>query len=114
MQGIADSARPVFCTAVRLLTEHAFTGEYNARHRPRAPDPHDCQCGRIDLQTPTHVILECHLFREARERILKPTTADLAINVIFGTAAGGKALAEFIEATQACIRPRRRTPEDHG
>jgi hypothetical protein len=32
MVGIASAARPVFCTAIRLLTEHAFTGEYNARH----------------------------------------------------------------------------------
>jgi hypothetical protein len=114
IQGISDSARAIFCTAIRLLTEHAFTGEYNARHRPRAPDPHDCQCGHTDLQTPTHVILECHTYREAREQFLRPVSADLAINMIFGTVAGGKALAEFIEATQACIRPRRRAPEDHG
>jgi hypothetical protein len=45
-------------------------------------------------------------------KVVGPT--DLAINIIFRTAAGGKALAEFIEATQACIRPRRRPPEDHG
>jgi hypothetical protein len=114
MVGIASAARPVFCTAIRLLTEHAFTGEYNARHRSRAPDPHDCQCGLAPLQTPTHVICECHLFSEARERILRPSTADLSPNIIFGTTAGGTALACFIEETQACIRPRRRTPEDHG
>jgi hypothetical protein len=112
--GIASAARPVFCTAIRLLTEHAFTGEYNARHRPRAPDPHGCQCGHAILQTPTHIICECRLFREARERILRPSTADLSPNIIFGTETGGKALAQFIEETQAGMRPRRRIPEDHG
>jgi hypothetical protein len=115
MVGIASAARPVFCTAIRLLTEHAFTGEYNARHRPRAPDPHGCQCGRALLQTPIHVICECHLLRDARERILRPSTANLfPPNIIFGTTAGGRALAQFIEETQAYMRPRRRTPEDHG
>jgi hypothetical protein len=112
--GIASAARPVFCTAIRLLTEHAFTGEYNARHRPRAPDPHGCQCGRVMLQTPTHVVCECHLLREARERTLRPSVADLSPNIIFGTTTGGKALAHFIEETQTCMRPRRRDPEDHG
>jgi hypothetical protein len=34
MAGIATAARPIFCTAIRLLTEHTFTGEYNARHWP--------------------------------------------------------------------------------
>ena len=114
MVGIAEAARPVFCTAVRLLTEHAFTGEYNARHRPRAPDPHGCQCGLAPLQTPTHVICECPRFEAARERILRHSTANLSPNIIFGTRTGGKALTQFIEATQACLRPRRRAPEDHG
>jgi hypothetical protein len=34
ISGIKSFARPVFCTAIHLLTEHAFTGKYNARHRP--------------------------------------------------------------------------------
>jgi hypothetical protein len=78
------------------------------------PDPHNCQCGHAALQTPVHIILECHLLRDARDQFLRPALADLAINIIFGTKAGGKALAEFIEATQTCMRPRRQTPEDHG
>jgi hypothetical protein len=116
VQGIATSSRPVFCTAIRLLTEHAFTGEYSARHRPRAPDPHGCQCSREPLQTPSHVIFHCALFRAARERHLRPASQMLSPNIIFGTKAGGEALAKFIEETQACVRPRRRDPppEDHG
>jgi hypothetical protein len=84
MQGIVDSACPVFYMAVRLLTEHAFTGEYNTRHRPCVPNPHNCQCSCTNMQTPLHVILDCHLFREAQEHFLRPATADLSINMIFG------------------------------
>jgi hypothetical protein len=69
MQGIAGFSRPIFCTAIRLLTEHAFTGEYNARHRPRAPDPHGCQCGQATPQTPTHIV-DCPLHRAARNQSL--------------------------------------------
>jgi hypothetical protein len=111
VSGIEDFARPVFCTAIRLLTKHAFTGEYNARHRPRAPDSHNCPCGQAPLQTVDHVITQCPLYDEARETFLRPVTPT---PIIFGTKAGGLALARFIEATQACVRPRRRPIEDHG
>ena len=112
--GIESFARPVFCTALRMLTEHAFTGEYNTRHRPRAPDPHDCPCGLTPLQTVDHLLLECPLFKEARERFLRPAAPTLSTAILFGTKAGGNALAKFIEVTQVCVRPRRQTPEDHS
>jgi hypothetical protein len=111
---IESFACSIFCTAIRLLTEHAFTGEYNTRHCPHAPDPHDCQCGMTPLQTAEHIITQCPLFNEARETLLHPVDPDLSPPVIFGTKAGGTALAKFIETTQACIRPRRRLVEDHG
>ncbi|KAH9960729.1 hypothetical protein BGW80DRAFT_1362395 [Lactifluus volemus] len=115
MLGIANASRPVFCTAIRLLTEHAFTGEYNARHRPRAPDPHGCECGLVEIQTPSHIIFECPRFEIARDRELRRATPILSPNIIFGTVIGGEALTRFIEETQACVRPRRRAvPEDHG
>jgi hypothetical protein len=115
MAGIAKSSRLVFCTAVRLLTEHAFTGEYNLRHRTHTQDPHDCQCG-YNLQTASHVITECPLFQAARERHLLPIIPDLSPYIIFGSRMGGEALVKFIEMSQACLRPRNRDPppEDHG
>jgi hypothetical protein len=116
IKGIGASPRPIFCTAVRLLTEHAFTGEYNARHRPRAADPRYCLCDRGPLQTPSHVIFHCARFHAAQERHLHPASESLSPNIIFGTRAGGVALANFIEETQACVRPRKRDPlpDDHG
>jgi hypothetical protein len=53
---IESFAQPIFCTAICLLTKHAFTGKYNARHRPQAPNPHDCQCRQTPLQTVDHII----------------------------------------------------------
>ena len=114
MEGIATAARPIFCMAIRLLTEHTFTGEYNARHCLRASDPHGCQCGLVLLQTPTHIICECQQFKEVWDRILRPSTANLSPNIIFRTKAGGSVLTCFIKKMQACMRPRRWTPEDHS
>jgi hypothetical protein len=114
ISGIKSFARPIFCTAIRLLTEHAFTGEYNARHCPRAPDPHGCQCRQAPLQTADHIITACPLFDEAQEEFLRPAAPTLSTSIIFGTKAGGRALAQFIEATQACVRPRCRPVEDHS
>jgi hypothetical protein len=67
---IESFAHPIFCTAIRLLTKHAFTGKYNARHRQWAPDPHNCQCGQTPLQTAEHVITQCPLFNEAQDALL--------------------------------------------
>jgi hypothetical protein len=113
MARIESFTHPIFCTTIRMLTKHAFTGEYNARHCPRAPNPHGCQCGQAPLQTVKHIITSCPLFDRACERLLCPVTPTLSTPIIFGTKVGGKALALFIKATQACIRPMRRPVEDH-
>jgi hypothetical protein len=109
MIGVGKAARPVFCTTIRLLTEHAFTGEYSARHRPKAPEPHGCTCGH-------HIVIQCPQYRAAREAHLLTPSPTLSIDIIFGTKSGREGLAKFIEATQACVRPRIPTPppEDHG
>jgi hypothetical protein len=65
VSGIESFACPIFCTAIRLLTKHAFTGEYNTRHCLWAPDPHNCQCSQTPLQTAEHIITQCPLFNEA-------------------------------------------------
>jgi hypothetical protein len=113
MARIEMFTHPTFCTAICLLTEHAFTGEYNARHRPRAPDLHGCQCGQAPLQTVEHVITECPLFIRARERFLRPITLTLSTPIIFGMKAGGTALAKFIKVMQACVKPMWHPVEDH-
>ena len=120
IQGITKFPRPIVATCIRLLTGHAFTGEYTARFRPSSFDPHHCQCGE-PLQTVQHVIAACPLHFEARRQFLLPVSNTLSISTIFGTKEGGEALGNFLAASQACIRPRRREAppkeeeeEDHG
>ena len=114
VQGLTNLPRPIFTTGIRLLTGHAFTGEYNARHRPRSNDPHHCQCGEA-LQTAHHIITSCPTYAVARRHTLHPLSASLSLSTIFGTK-GGAALGAFLAETQACLRPRRRDPppEDYG
>ncbi|KAH9963982.1 hypothetical protein BGW80DRAFT_1349304, partial [Lactifluus volemus] len=57
MLGIANSAQPVFCTAIRLLN---------------------------GTRLHSHVILHCPRFRAARERILKLASPTLSPNILFG------------------------------
>jgi hypothetical protein len=121
-RGITKFPRPIVATCIRLLTGHAFTGEYTARFRPSSLDPHHCQCGE-PLQTAQHVIAACPLHTEARRQFLLPLSNTLSISTIFGTKEGGEALGNFLAASQACIRPRRwpreappedEEDEDHG
>jgi len=113
IKGITKFPRPIVATCIRLLTGHAFTGEYTARFRPSSFDPHHCQCGE-PMQTAQHVIAACPLHTEARRQFLLPVSNTLSISTIFGTKEGGEALGNFLAASQACIRPWRREapPED--
>ena len=115
IQGLTSFPRPVFSTGVRLLSGHAFTGEYNARHRTRSNDPHHCHCGEA-LQMAHHVIAACPTFAAARQRHLQPLSQFISLSIIFGTKEGGTALGAFLAETQACLRPRRQEapPEDYG
>lgn len=115
IQGLATHPRLIFSTGIRLLTTHAFTGEYSARFRPSSGDPHHCECGE-PLQTAHHVIAACPRFAAARSQHLLPLSSSTSLSQIFGSEPGGQALGAFIAATQACTKPRRQDPppEDHG
>jgi hypothetical protein len=98
------------------------TGEYTARFCPSSCsfDAHHCRCGE-PLQTAQHVIVACPLHIEARRQFFLPVPNTLSISTIFSTKEGGKALGNFLAASQACIRAwRREAPsedeeeEDHG
>jgi hypothetical protein len=98
---------------------HGNQASHGARLQPgnttpdidRADPTHtDASAVRPRCRLQPHVICECSLYEVARERILGHSTANLSPNIIFGTRAGGKALAQFIEATQACMRPQETGP----
>ena len=115
VRGLAKHSRLIFTTGIRLLTTHAFTGEYSARFRPTSNDPHHCECGE-PLQTANHVLSHCPRHAAARQQHFLSIPNIVSLSHIFGTEEGGEALGAFIAATQACVRPRRQdpTPEDHG
>jgi hypothetical protein len=70
-KGQLTSPGPFFTAGIRLLTGHALTGEYNARHRPRSNDPHHCQCSEA-LQMAHHVITSCPSYAAARRAHSSP------------------------------------------
>jgi hypothetical protein len=120
IKGITKFLRPIVATCIRLLTGHTFTSEYTAHFCPSSFDPHHCQCGE-PLQMAHHIIAACPLHTEARRRFLLPVSSTLSISTIFGTKEGGKALGNFLAASQAYIRPwQQEAPledaedEDHG
>jgi len=114
VKGLATHPHSIFCTGIRLLTTHAFTGEYSARFRPTANDPLHCECGN-PLQLAHHVIVHCPCYTEARSTHLTSSLITTSLSSVFGTKKGGATLGAFIAATQACIRLRcaNPAPEDH-
>lgn len=69
----ATFSRLTHSTFYRLITGHAFTGEYMQRFFPQhTPDQIECQCGE-PLQTVEHIIIQCPLFADARQRHLMPS-----------------------------------------
>jgi hypothetical protein len=115
IKGLATHPRSIFCTGIRLLTTHAFTGEYSARFRPTSNDPQHCECGE-PLQTAHHILTSCPRYTEARSQHLLTLSSAASLSLLFGSEKGGMALGAFIAATQACVQPRRAdpAPEDHG
>ena len=111
VRGLAKHSRLIFSTGIRLLTTHAFTGEYAARLRPTSNDPHHCECGE-PLQTANHVLSSCPRQAAARQQhILSiPNIISLSHIQVFGTEEDGEALGAFIAPSQACARPRRQDP----
>ena len=94
-------------TLVRLITAHAFIGEYTARFHPRKPT--SCpECG-ANPQTVAHVIRHGPRFVRARAAHLIPIAPDLSLSTLFGTKEG-KALLHFLEVTKACFKPSEEPP----
>jgi hypothetical protein len=83
------------CITCRLLTGHAFTGEYTTRFRPRLFDPHHCQC-REPFQTVHHVIATYMPHTKPRTQFLLPVSNTLSISDISGMNKGGSVLGHFL------------------
>ena len=65
-----EFSRLTFATFYRIITGHAFVGEYAQRFFPHhTPEQIACPCGK-PIQTLEHVLLECPQYTDARRRLL--------------------------------------------
>jgi hypothetical protein len=109
IQGAMGGSRHACATLVRLITGHAFIGEYTACFHPHKST--SCpECG-TDPQTVAHIIRLCPCFARARAAHLIPIAPDLSLSTLFGSKEGGKALLEFLEVTKACFKPLEEPPD---
>jgi hypothetical protein len=102
IQGAKGGSRHTCAILVRLITGHAFIGEYIARFHPRKPT--SCsECGtNPQTRHPSMPPLRTHL---------TPIAHDLSLSTLFGTKEGGKALLKFLEVTKACFKPSEEAPD---
>ena len=105
------SKRPIYrrhttLTAIQLAVDHAFTGSYVARFRPSdPPDTLRCPCGSPTCD-PSHIILDCPLFHEARTltKIITPSHS-LTLRQLMSDGKYVPRLLQFLDITRVAARP---------
>ena len=105
------SKRPIYrrhttSTALQLAVDHAFTGSYAARFRPLdPPETLSCPCGSR-TRDPSHIILVCPLFHEARAltKIVTPSHS-LTLRQLLTESKFVPRLLQFLDITRAAARP---------
>ena len=99
-------SRLTHSTLYRLITGHAFTGEYTQRFFPQhTPDQIACQCGE-PLQTADHILFKCTNFADARRRHLTVNGRPRTFPQLLETPKRAQSLLRFLEETRACSKPR--------
>src|ERR1700730_13965108 len=96
----------LFSAGVQVSTGHAFTSSYSLQFRPGAGDNTACPCStplREVPHTAAHVILDCPQHDAARLTSFGTRTPSLTH--VFGTYAGGHALAKFLWSTHDLLQP---------
>ena len=105
------SKRPIYrrhttSTALQLAVDHAFTGSYASRFRPAdPPETLSCPCGS-HTRDPSHIILDCPLFHEARAltKIATPSHT-LTLRQLLTDSKFVPRLLQFLDITRAAARP---------
>ena len=105
------SKRPVYrrhttSTALQLAVDHAFTGSYATRFRPSdPPETLRCPCGSR-TRDPSHIILDCPLFQEARAltKIVTPSHT-LTLRQLMSDGKFIPRFLQFLDHTRAAARP---------
>jgi Reverse transcriptase (RNA-dependent DNA polymerase)/Endonuclease-reverse transcriptase len=102
----AKFSRLTHSTFYRLITGHAFTGEYTQRFFPQhTPEQVACQCGE-PIQTVEHVLLQCPLFNAARRKHLTVNGRPRSFPQLLENSERTRSLLQFLEETRACNKPR--------
>jgi hypothetical protein len=102
----AKFSRLTHSTLYRIITGHAFTGEYTQRFFPQhTPEQIACPCGE-PLQTIEHVLFQCHHFTAARRRHLTVSGRPRSFPQLLENPERARALLRFLEETRACSKPR--------
>jgi hypothetical protein len=102
----AKFSRLTHSTLYRLVTGHAFTGEYTQRFFPQHTlEQIACQCGE-PLQTAEHVLLQCPIYTAARRRHLTVSGRPCSFSQLLKSKERIQMLLRFLEETRACNKPR--------
>jgi hypothetical protein len=113
-EGQAPKAKPsraTTSTMFRMITGHAFTGEYTARFRgnklpqPLPEEAVACPCGELP-QTAEHVLIDCPLYEDARRKHLSTRGRVWSLDQLFDLPLHCTGTMRFLEETQACAKPR--------
>ncbi|KAF8687558.1 ubiquitin-specific protease, partial [Rhizoctonia solani] len=89
--------RAIHARLNQVIMGHAFLGEYRERFRP--DDDPSCPCG-APRQTLDHVLRACPSYDHARLSLRK-ASGPILNSSLFGTTSGLRALATFINSTDA-------------
>ena len=101
-------SRLTHSTFYRLVTGHAFTGEYTQRFYPQhTQEQIACPCGE-PVQTAEHVLLHCPLFTDARRRHLTANGRPRTLPQLFDKPKRVLETLRFLKETGACAKPRAR------
>ena len=105
------SKRPVYrrhttSTALQLAVDHAFTGSYATRFRPSdPPETLRCPCSSR-TRDPSHIILDCPLFQEARALTKIATSSHtLTLRQLMSDGKFIPRFLQFLDHTRAAARP---------
>ena len=107
-ESLAKFSRLTHSTFYRLVTGHAFTGEYTQRFYPlHTQEQLACPCGE-PIQTVEHVLLHCPRYTAARRKHLTASGRPRTLPQLFDKPERVLETLRFLEETGACAKPRAR------
>lgn len=102
----AKFSRRTYTTFYRLITGHAFTGEYTRRFLPQhTPEQVACPCGE-PVQTVEHVLLHCPLHETPRHKHITASGRPHTLAQILKNPTQVSGVLSFLEESGACAKPR--------